>query len=421
VLTLPYESSSHKGRGSPSAPSQRGSAMGNVHLDPAQLEVVSAITNGVKQGKRRQVLAGYAGTGKTTCIRSLSTDLEGFAVCAPTGKAAAVLRRKEISASTIHSLIYRPVKACERSGSPCRPTDGQPCDCRIVGWERRGFLGIEGFIVDESSMVSQEIHGDIMAFGLPAIFVGDHGQLPPVEAKRTGFSVMSSPDYRLEVIHRHAGEIPRFAEHLRKGHPSVDFEPRSDAVILMHGDIDDEIVLAADQVIVAKNKTRVEVNAYIRRKLGRQARIERGERVICLRNHREDDLQNGMQGTVVSVAGNRIDLDSEDGPREGIEVDPDQFGREKAPEFGARNWLHPFDYAYAITCHKAQGGEWPSVLVTEERCGAWDHSRWAYTAATRAQEKLWWHADRPIRRRAARPPSPFTATATNSAEIGGAQ
>lgn len=50
-------------------------------------------------------------------------------------------------------------------------------------------------------------------------------------------------------------------------------------------------------------------------------------------------------------------------------------------------------YAYAITCHKAQGGQWPFVFVDqgfvpEERTGS-DFMRWSYTAVTRAQEKLY--------------------------------
>lgn len=50
-------------------------------------------------------------------------------------------------------------------------------------------------------------------------------------------------------------------------------------------------------------------------------------------------------------------------------------------------------YAYAVTCHKAQGGQWRNVFVdigymTEERLGE-DFYRWLYTAITRATEKLW--------------------------------
>jgi ATP-dependent exoDNAse (exonuclease V) alpha subunit len=50
----------------------------------------------------------------------------------------------------------------------------------------------------------------------------------------------------------------------------------------------------------------------------------------------------------------------------------------------------PFDYAYAVTCHKAQGDEWDHVLVFEQYSQLWEHARWVYTAATRAREKLTW-------------------------------
>ena len=51
---------------------------------------------------------------------------------------------------------------------------------------------------------------------------------------------------------------------------------------------------------------------------------------------------------------------------------------------------YEFAYAYAITCHKAQGSEWNKVLVFEEWFPnvAEEHKRWLYTAATRASEKL---------------------------------
>ena len=50
-------------------------------------------------------------------------------------------------------------------------------------------------------------------------------------------------------------------------------------------------------------------------------------------------------------------------------------------------------YAYAVTCHKAQGGQWKSVFVdqgyvTEEMIDR-EYVRWLYTAVTRASEKLY--------------------------------
>jgi exodeoxyribonuclease-5 len=49
-------------------------------------------------------------------------------------------------------------------------------------------------------------------------------------------------------------------------------------------------------------------------------------------------------------------------------------------------------FAYAVTCHKAQGGQWPAVFVdtgflTEEMIDR-EFLRWLYTAITRSTEKL---------------------------------
>lgn len=49
-------------------------------------------------------------------------------------------------------------------------------------------------------------------------------------------------------------------------------------------------------------------------------------------------------------------------------------------------------YGYAITCHKAQGGEWKNVFADMNRYGGKvceSYFRWAYTAITRAKEHLW--------------------------------
>ena len=56
------------------------------------------------------------------------------------------------------------------------------------------------------------------------------------------------------------------------------------------------------------------------------------------------------------------------------------------------NALH-VKFAYAITCHKSQGGQWPCVVVdqgyvTEEMFGV-ELNRWIYTAFTRAQKELY--------------------------------
>ena len=50
-------------------------------------------------------------------------------------------------------------------------------------------------------------------------------------------------------------------------------------------------------------------------------------------------------------------------------------------------------YAYAVTCHKAQGGQWSHVYVdqgymTDDMLSP-DYIHWLYTAVTRATEKLY--------------------------------
>jgi exodeoxyribonuclease-5 len=49
-------------------------------------------------------------------------------------------------------------------------------------------------------------------------------------------------------------------------------------------------------------------------------------------------------------------------------------------------------FAYAVTCHKAQGGQWKHVYVDHgympEESISHDFLRWLYTACTRATEKL---------------------------------
>lgn len=85
-----------------------------AHLTEEQKSVVRQIVQG-RNAHQIQTLGGYAGTGKTTVINTLAEVLKGYAICAYTGKAANVLRKKGMEASTIHSLIYKPMMN-ERGG-----------------------------------------------------------------------------------------------------------------------------------------------------------------------------------------------------------------------------------------------------------------------------------------------------------------
>lgn len=342
-------------------------------------EQQSAVEQIVKLEKQVQTLGGYAGTGKSTAITTLTDIFPKFSVCAYTGKAANVLRRKGIpNASTIHSLIYKPVS--------------QPG--REVVFQKRhpDEVSFSGFIIDEASMVSKEIHNDLLSFDRPIVYVGDHGQLEPVGAD--DFNLMREPDYTLETIHRNAGEIAEFAQHLRCGGEASSWENRlgGQVSVIDYDKLGDAGTSESDQIICAFNRTRTMLNAVVRGHLKLPAAmLVVGDRIICLQNDREHGLFNGMQGkiTEIDTVKRRLSFSDED---DKLYVDipyhREGFGSDKVPKrtFG----VVPFDWAYCVTCHKMQGSEAARVLVLEERCGLWSHQRWAYTAASRAKENLTW-------------------------------
>ncbi len=399
-------------------------AIPEVRLSDEQSAVVDQL---LRFPKQVQSLGGFAGTGKSTIVRELQRRLPDFAVCAYTGKAANNLRRRGVeSARTIHSLIYAVhesrtptgvVNQCSTcSGSGRQASDYGESICEQCGgagkvdeetvrlhWEPRtkDELGetIGGFLVDEASMVGRRINDDLLSYGLPVIYVGDHGQLPPVADD--AMDLMQNPDYRLEKIHRNAGLIARFADHLRRGEPAESWIFKSypgekgTVQVVKYDDLD-HVEVVPDQLICAYNKTRVQMNRACRARLGLDPdRPVAGDRVMCLKNDRNRGLFNGMQGRILSVNPSRNSMlfETEGMPgtilSQWVDYLPEQFDSEKRLDLDYGDRM-PFDYAYCVTCHKAQGDEWGRVMVFEQRCRLWDHDRWAYTAASRAKDQLVW-------------------------------
>jgi|688.fasta_scaffold08330_25 ATP-dependent exoDNAse (exonuclease V), alpha subunit - helicase superfamily I member len=350
-----------------------------IDLTERQKWALFQLVNGIREKNLlEQSLGGYAGTGKTTLIKYLTKFFPEYAVAAYTGKAANVLRKKGISATTIHSRIYKPF-----------------FDNGVVYFDLNPDVGCAGFIIDEASMVSQDIYDDLKSFGLPMVFVGDHGQLEPVDSK---LNLMEKPDYTLEEIHRNAGDIARFAEHLRMGFASRSFRGSDATVEFLPGRaLKDEILCEVNQVICAFNKTRVATNIQIRKALGYEGLLNIGERIMCLKNNRKAGLFNGMQGIVRNLyklkSRSYIDFEFDGEILEGVCFDDSCFGQESYQiKQKGQDGPNPFDYAYCITGHKSQGDEWDDVLVIEQMCKNWAHKRWAYTAASRAKKKLRWKA-----------------------------
>jgi exodeoxyribonuclease-5 len=343
-------------------------------------------------------LGGYAGTGKTSTIAQIVASLRGqrrlrIAFCCFTGKAALVLCKKLEGAGvlqndycgTIHSLIYQP-----------RRENGK------VIWVRVDRLEADLIVLDEASMVDDQLYKDLCSYDLPILAVGDHGQLPPVSG---ALNLMASPAIRLERIHRQAEGNPIVQMSLRaregKGILSGDYGavrkvPRRQLPELLErygADFD-----AAGMVLCGTNATRASLNRLLRRRRGFESDFPmEGERVICLRNKRDAGLFNGLTGSLTRVV---IPEDGEVVIPVEVALDGGEswYGDVRVDQFGAPRTIQAFvpgvelfDWGYALTVHKAQGSEAPNVVVFEE-C-AWMETedlrrRWRYTAYTRAAEKL---------------------------------
>jgi exodeoxyribonuclease-5 len=359
-------------------------------------------------------LGGYAGTGKTTLIAYLRKALTDYdpdlrvAFCAYTGKAARVLQerlreqrvpRKKDSVGTIHSLIYTSVE----SGG------------ETPIWTRKDELERDLIIVDEASMVDEAIWRDLLAFDIPILAVGDHGQLPPVGSS---FNLMENPQIRLEHIFRQSEDSPiiEMATLARSGGviPVREFGAgvrKMDRHLPETGLMVQELLESwrPDLLILCGyNRTRVELNTAIRSMRDiESAEPQSGDRVVCLRNNREKKIYNGMLGRIVRCVRvdpdldphglwyeAEIELEGEDYPYAGY-VLREQFGSSETvktvpPAPGdARGDV--WDFGYALTVHKAQGSQAGRVLVFEERfprSSDEEWRRWLYTAVTRAQEQL---------------------------------
>jgi exodeoxyribonuclease-5 len=155
-------------------------------------------------------------------------------------------------------------------------------------------------------------------------------------------------------------------------------------------------VLESEQIIVGKNKSRHEYNNRIRQLRGYKSPYpEVGERVICLRNDHELGIINGEQYKVLELVTvtdeiQRLDMVVE--PVTGgqpIEVHCHThhfLGQEKQLDkfYWEKREAQEFDFAYAVTCHKAQGSQFKNPVIFDESWGAF-RWQWLYTAVTRAQ------------------------------------
>ena len=371
-----------------------------MQLSPQQDDALKAVADWLKRGDSPLFrLFGYAGTGKTTLARYFAEGVDGTVQFAAfTGKAAQVMRAKgAANAKTIHSLIYRP----RGEESVTDEVTGKTGMAPTFALNRQSDIArAKLVIVDECSMVGEELGRDLLSFGTPVLVLGDPGQLPPISGG--GFFTDAAPDFLLTEIHRQAAENPivRMAMDVREGR-ALTRGDHGTARIIGKADLDTAMVTGADQVLVGINRTRRRYNQRLRQLAGFEARYpQAGDKLVCLRNDPAKGLLNGSLWKVMTASapaskpGVNLLVSPDDGDTDRgvakIRLLKAAFDNPDAEVPWQLKRRHDdFDYGYALTVHKAQGSQWDDVVLFDESFAFRDmRERWLYTAITRAAETL---------------------------------
>jgi exodeoxyribonuclease V alpha subunit len=346
-----------------------GSGEGGVQLSERQKEGVrTALTHKVA------VLTGGPGTGKTTTVRTVIELLDRFkcryALASPTGRAAKRLAETTgRPAKTLHRLLgFAP-------GEGFKYDDQNPLDVDMV-------------IVDEASMLDLLLTNHLLKALHPAthlMLVGDVDQLPSVGAGNVLRDVIDSnkvPVVALDLIFRQAqtSMIVTNAHRINRGQMPVFIKGDTDFYLFTQDDPEKAAELVVEivrtriprkfgydplrdiQVLspmhrgaVGVGNLNLKLQAALnppspkkaeRRLAGRGFRV--GDRVIQYRNNYTLDVFNGDIGQIEGI----------DAVRQALNVRIDdrlvRYDWSDADELGL---------AYAISVHKAQGSEYPVVVV----------------------------------------------------------
>ena len=418
------------------------------------------------------VLKGYAGTGKTSFIRSLVKTLPqiglSYSLLAPTGRAAKVISEyTSVQAYTIHKAIYEII-----------PSKGGSLSVKLADNKTENKI----FIVDEASMISsgddrsllkgrsllRDLFSHVYATkGCSLIFIGDTAQLPPVgEVNSSALDAKHLSDYfDVEVQACELKEVVRQAEDsgilmnataLRiligksAGEPilkSVGFKDVEQINGETLRDNLEEFYASSnsnDTLIVCRsNKQANKYNEFIRNHLlSYEDQVNSGDRMMVVKNNYywlESDSATGFiangdilkvkrilsyekkfgfnfaNATVVladypgegeyevkllldTIKSEAPSLTQEDQKKLFEEVYKSFEEELKGPKRLRKTYADPYynalqvKFSYAVTCHKAQGGQWQNVFVDSgymnESMFNTEYLRWLYTAITRATKKL---------------------------------
>ena len=351
------------------------------------------------------LMSGGAGSGKTFTIKAVLDvcEAQGLTVllAAPTGKAAK--RMEQMTghpASTIHRLLG--YNGEEYHYGPDNP------------------LSADFLVIDEMSMVDVPLAWRLFrALRLDrtaVLMVGDHNQLPPVGPGNVLRDLVQRrlvPTVVLEQIVRQAGVLKENSISVLHGKvpPTCERDASGRRSWHVFNDLDNESeipkficamyeqVLAQKcgydlisdvQVLTPTHKgpmgTRA-LNIMLQRLLQkmlfnvdvppvpekRRPKLFVNDKVIQVRNNYDLGVMNGAVGIIRKVA-----------PDGGLVIEFDGELKEIPVKSG---WLQDIELAYALSIHKAQGSEYPCVIVIIHSAHSFQHHRnLFYTAVTRARD-----------------------------------
>ena len=374
------------------------------------------------------MLRGYAGTGKTSLVGALVRTLDKLqqksVLLAPTGRAAKVFSSYAgHPAFTIHKKIYRQ----------------QSFSNELSNFSVNDNLTTHTlYIVDEASMISNgglsgsmfgtgRLLDDLVQFvysgqGCRLLLMGDTAQLPPVgEEQSPALFADALKGYGLEVVEVDLTQVVRQeqqsgilwnATRLRQliaeddcySLPKIKVSGFADIKVLPGNELIETLSSCYDHD--GLDETIVEMDV-----------IANGETAVVRRVRRTRELYGFRFADVTLVFPDYNDFELEvnmlldtlhtDSPAlpkaendrlfysvledyADITVKRERMKKMKAdPYYNALQ----VKYAYAVTCHKAQGGQWRNVFLdqgymTDEYLTP-DYFRWLYTAFTRATGTLY--------------------------------
>ena len=342
------------------------------------IEFAEAQREAVRQAITQKVLVltGGPGTGKTTIVRAIleifRAKFQRVALCAPTGRAAKRLTESTgQEAKTIHRLLE-----FDAAIGTFRRSRENPLDLDLL-------------VVDETSMADLTLTNQLLR-AVPAwacvVFVGDRDQLPSVGAGRVLADFIDSGTVavvRLTEVHRQAGAscIVRAAHAVNRGEEPESAAPGQGDFFIIEADepatVLERIVTMVKERIPAKfnldpfrdvqvlspmNKSELGVlnlNSVLQAALNPQqdrnqevarfgVTFRRGDKVIQTQNNYQREVFNGDIGRITDV----------DAVNQALSVDYD--GRDVEYDFGD---LDELQLAYCTSIHKAQGSEYPAVII----------------------------------------------------------